>query len=82
MISKMPDVDPEQILKELELELARRKPMYPQGNRNAFRIWSLALLVFGLFAALWMLQYLLDQMPKPDKGTQPAMQLAKHTEAR
>jgi len=78
----MPDVDPEQILKQLELELAMRKHVVPAGNRNAFRIWSLALLIFGVFAALWMLQYLVSQIPRPARHEQPQMQLARHASER
>ena len=82
MNSKMPDVDPEQILKQLELELTRRKPLYSQASRNAFRVWSLVLLVFGMFAALWMLQYLASQVPRPEAGAPSPVQLAGHAEAR
>jgi len=67
----MPDVDPEQILRQIEAELALSKTAPGDGNRNAFRIWSLTVLIVGTFAALWALQFLLSQMPRPQR-TEPA----------
>lgn len=61
----MPDVDPQQIMRQIEQELALRKTEKAGFDRNAFRIWALALIVGGMFAALWALQFLLDQMPRP-----------------
>jgi hypothetical protein len=73
----MPDVDPEQLLKELDAELAsmranRRRPA-SGGQRN---VRLLLLAVFGVMVVLilWVLQVFLSQMtPTRSKPAPPAI---------
>jgi|GEM_PF-5495469 len=71
--TKPQEATPEQLLKMLDLQLAqmRQKRAVEPGNKNAIRVFSLCVIVFGAALALWVLMYMLDEM-KPQKPGSPA----------
>ena len=60
----MTELDPDQLLKSLDAELAAAKYRRsgPGTNRNIFRVASIMILVFGTIAALCVLQYMASEM--------------------
>jgi len=60
----MPDVDPDQLLKELDTKLAlmREKRREPAGNNYNLRIGMMAGGGIALLMVLWVLQSFLSQM--------------------
>jgi hypothetical protein len=59
----------EQLLKLLDSQMAalRQKREVNSPNRNAVRVFSLCVIVFGAALALWVLSYMLDEM-RPGKA--------------
>ena len=69
-----PEVDPEQLLKLLELQSrAVRTEKVARDSRTAFRVWSIVIIVAAAAIALWVLEFLLGQMAPPkDQAVKPA----------
>jgi hypothetical protein len=70
---KLPQTDPEQLMKMLELELAAKRPKSHSStaSRDSFRLWSILILVFGTIAALVFLQYMLSQIAPVGTSSAP-----------
>jgi hypothetical protein len=67
----------EQLLKLLDTQLAsmrQKREVESPSSRNALRVFSLCVIVFGAALALWVLMYMLDEMrpPKPEATAAPA----------
>src|SRR5437870_2171013 len=63
--------DAEQLLKIVEFQLAQqRKERHAGDPRTAFRIWSLVVIVVGMILALLVLQWMLTQLPRPERARQ------------
>ena len=60
---------PEQLLKMLELQMenSRKSREQTSGNRSTMRIVSIAIILFVMAAALWILMTMLEEM-RPVKG--------------
>ncbi len=61
-----PDATPDQLLRLLDVEIARQRGKRQVGvqSRVMFRAGALILIVGGLFAALALLQYLVTDLPR------------------
>lgn len=68
----------ELLAKTLALQIARERrergafSSSGGGHRPAFRVWSLVLIVALMLAALFVLDWMLAQIPRPRRGAQPA----------
>ena len=74
----MANPDPDEVLKMVEAELALKRAGRGARsfNRNAFRIWSLVLIIGMVVAGLLLLEYMVSQMPHPRRDANPAAQAA------
>jgi len=73
---KTPDssLDPEKLLQALDAQMAlsRSKRDVQHGNRNTFRILSLAVLIGGTILAFALLEYMVSNLPQPRHSEEPA----------
>ena len=60
---------PEQLLKMLDLQMQNSRKTREQhsGNRSTMRVVSIAIILFVMAAALWVLMTMLEEM-RPAKG--------------
>ena len=67
----MPETDPAEVLKMIDLELARARTVRRSdfGNRNAFRVWSLVMILAATAGAFFLLQFMVAQLPRPEHAT-------------
>jgi hypothetical protein len=72
----MTETDPDKLIKMLDIELnaARANKQRKAGTRNAFRVWSIIVLLAGTFAALGLLHYLASSLQRPQHATSEAPQ--------
>ena len=71
----MADPNPDEVMKMVEAELAlKRAKRGPSSNRNAFRIWSLVIIIVAVIAGLALLEFLVSQIPRPHHNPDPAQQ--------
>jgi hypothetical protein len=72
-MKEMPETDPETILKSLELELVARRIRTGtrRGGRTAFRAGSLILVLLLLAGALFLLQIIVSNLPRPAGTSAP-----------
>lgn len=62
------DVGADQLMKLLDAQLAeQRKARFSGDSRMAFRVWSLIVILAGVIVSLCILQWMLSQLPKPEK---------------
>jgi hypothetical protein len=69
----MPEVDPDQLLKELDakLVLMRAKRCKPSGNNYSARIGVMVVICLVLIIFLWGVQMFLSQMAPPRNAPAP-----------
>ena len=62
-------LSPDQILRLIQAESGAHPPLsrFKDFNRNAFRIWSIVIILLGSAISLLILQFMLDQMPRPNR---------------
>ena len=80
----MPEVDPEQLIRQLEREMAEQRAQSGRSRdvKNAYRIWSLVLIIGVALAALWMLEIVLSSMPKPQRNDRVGAETSPHPAGR
>jgi len=62
----MANPNPDELMKMVEAELRLMKPKRgSSSSRNAFRIWSLVIIVGGVIVGLLLLKVLASQIPRP-----------------
>ncbi len=72
----MNDPDPDEVLKMVEAELAMKRAGRggSSTSRNAFRIWSLVIIIGMVLAGLLLLEYMVSQIPRPHRNPGAAQQ--------
>ena len=67
--------DAEKLAKSIALQFARehqeRGSFFSTSGRTAFRIWSLVIIVMLMLAALFALDWMLAQIPRPQHRARP-----------
>jgi hypothetical protein len=70
--NSMTHPDPDEVMKMVEAELAlKRAKREKPSSRNAFRIWSLVIIIAAVIAGLFFLEFLVSQIPKPNHNPTP-----------
>lgn len=65
-LPQRPEIDPDQLLKSIELQLlTQRRDSHAGSGRLAFRVGSLAFILIATLLALLALHGMLAQMPRP-----------------
>jgi hypothetical protein len=74
----MADPNPDEVLKMVEAELAMKRARARSGvsssSRNAFRIWSLVVILGMVLGGLLLLEYMVSQIPHPHHDASAAQQ--------
>jgi len=66
-ISESTHVDPDQVLRRILAEMeGASKHKTGQSDRNAFRVLSIVIILVGLLASLWILEWMLSELPRPN----------------
>jgi len=72
--------DAEKLAKSIALQFARehqdRGSFFSTRGRTAFRIWSLVIIVMLMLAALFALDWMLAQIPRPQRRAHPGASAA------
>lgn len=70
------DLEAEKLARSIEFQFAQerrqRAAFLSAGGRTAFRIWSLVIIGVLLLAAIFLLEWMLAQIPRPAHRARPA----------